>query len=101
MREERRLRVSENRVLRRIFGPKTDEVTGSRAICIMRSLMICTLHSILFGWSNKKNEMSGACNMYEGEDMFIQGLGGGLREGDHSEDLGVDGGIILRWISRK
>jgi hypothetical protein len=28
LREERRLRVFENRALRRIFGPKTDEVTG-------------------------------------------------------------------------
>ena len=28
MREERSLRVFENRVLRRIFGPKRDEVTG-------------------------------------------------------------------------
>jgi len=28
LREESRLRVSENRVLRRIFGPKRDEVTG-------------------------------------------------------------------------
>ena len=28
MREERRLRVFENRVLRRIFGSKRDEVTG-------------------------------------------------------------------------
>jgi len=28
LREERRLRVLENRVLRRIFGPKRDEVTG-------------------------------------------------------------------------
>jgi len=28
MREERRLRVFENRILRRIFGPKWDEVTG-------------------------------------------------------------------------
>jgi len=27
--EERRLRVFENRVLRRIFGPKRDEVTGN------------------------------------------------------------------------
>ena len=27
LREERRLRVSENRVLRRIFGPRRDEVT--------------------------------------------------------------------------
>jgi hypothetical protein len=28
LREERRLRVFENRVLRRIFGPKRDEVMG-------------------------------------------------------------------------
>ena len=28
MREQRRLRVLENRMLRRIFGPKRDEVTG-------------------------------------------------------------------------
>jgi hypothetical protein len=28
LREERRLRVSENKVLRRMFGPKRDEVTG-------------------------------------------------------------------------
>ena len=28
MREERRLRLFENRMLRRIFGPKRDEVTG-------------------------------------------------------------------------
>jgi hypothetical protein len=28
LREERRLKVFENRVLRRVFGPKTDEVTG-------------------------------------------------------------------------
>jgi hypothetical protein len=28
LREERRLRVFENRALRRIFGPKKDEVTG-------------------------------------------------------------------------
>jgi len=28
LREEHRLRVFENSMLRRIFGPKTDEVTG-------------------------------------------------------------------------
>jgi hypothetical protein len=28
LREEHRLRVFENRVLKRIFGPKRDEVTG-------------------------------------------------------------------------
>jgi hypothetical protein len=30
LREERRLRVFENRVLRRVFGPKRDEVTCER-----------------------------------------------------------------------
>ena len=86
LREERRLRVFENRVLRRILGPKGDEVKGewrklhneelndlysslniiltikSRRMrwvghvarkggenCLMRSLMICTPHLILFG----------------------------------------------------
>ena len=28
LREERRLRVFENRVLRRVFGPKRDKITG-------------------------------------------------------------------------
>jgi len=33
--EERRLRVFENRVLKRIFGPRRDEVTGGGGSCIM------------------------------------------------------------------
>jgi hypothetical protein len=37
LKEERRLRVFENRVLRRIFGPKKDEVTGNGENYIMRS----------------------------------------------------------------
>jgi hypothetical protein len=34
LREECRLRVFENKVLRRIFGPKRDEVTGEGEACI-------------------------------------------------------------------
>jgi len=49
LREERRLRVFENSMLRRIFGPKRDEVIGSGENYIMRSLMICTAHPIFFG----------------------------------------------------
>jgi hypothetical protein len=49
MREERRLRVFENRVLRRIFGPKRDEVTGNGENYKMRSLMICTPYPISCG----------------------------------------------------
>ena len=40
LRKERRLRVFENRVLRRIFGPKRDEVTGEWRKLHKRSLMI-------------------------------------------------------------
>jgi hypothetical protein len=45
--EELTLRVFENRVLRRIFEPMRDEVTGSRENYITRSLVICTPHQIL------------------------------------------------------
>jgi hypothetical protein len=45
--------VFENRVLRRIFGPKRDEIAGDREDCIMRSFITCTLHQILLGWSNQ------------------------------------------------
>jgi hypothetical protein len=48
LREERRLRVFENRVLRRIFGPKRDEVTGEWRRLHIEEL--CTLHPILCGW---------------------------------------------------
>jgi hypothetical protein len=49
LREERRLRVFENRVLRRVFGPKRVEVTGKGQNYIMWSLMICTAQPILCG----------------------------------------------------
>jgi hypothetical protein len=45
-REENRLKVFENRVLRRILGPKRDEVTGGWRKCMM-SCMVCTLHPVL------------------------------------------------------
>ena len=49
LKEECRLRVLENKVLKRIFGPKRGEVTGEwEKNYVMSSLMICTLHQILF-----------------------------------------------------
>jgi hypothetical protein len=43
LREEQRLRVFENRVLRRMFGPKRDEVTGD-----WRKLHNEELHNLYF-----------------------------------------------------
>jgi hypothetical protein len=51
LREERRLRVFENRVLRRVFGPKRNEVMGNGENYIM-SLGICTPYPFLCRWLN-------------------------------------------------
>jgi hypothetical protein len=45
LREEHRLRVFENRVLR-IFGPKRDEVREVGENYIMRSFITCTPHKV-------------------------------------------------------
>jgi hypothetical protein len=40
------------------------------------------------------------CGTY-GEERFIQGFGGELKESDHFEDLGMDGSTVLKWILNK
>jgi len=48
MREEHRLRVFENRVLRRIIGPKRDEVTGEwRKLHNEELNDLCISHSVV------------------------------------------------------
>jgi len=49
LREERRLRVCENRVLRGTFGPTGDEVTGEWRKLHNEELNDRTAHQILFG----------------------------------------------------
>ena len=49
LREGRRLRVFENRMLRRIFGPRSDEVTGEWRKLHNEEHMMCTANPILFG----------------------------------------------------
>jgi hypothetical protein len=55
LREECRLRVFENKVLRRIFGPKRDEEQESGEDYITRSFMLCTPHQISFGRSSQED----------------------------------------------
>jgi len=95
LREERRLRVFENRVLRRIFVPKRD-----RGNYIMKTLMIRTPHPVLFGDKIGKNYVGGSCSVYgEGRDVYRSLVG--RSEGDRLGDPGADGRIILRWIFRR
>jgi len=76
LRKECRLRVHENRVLRRILGPKRSEVTGE-----WRRLHNEELNDLLFtkyylGGQIEKNEVDKACSTYGGEEKCIQGFGG-------------------------
>jgi hypothetical protein len=48
LREECWLRMFENWVLRRIFGPRKDNVTGEWRKLHNEVLMICVSHQILF-----------------------------------------------------
>jgi hypothetical protein len=48
LREDSRLRVLENRVLRRILGSKRDEKRGSEENYITKSFIICTAHPVIF-----------------------------------------------------
>ena len=48
----------------------------------------------------EKKEMEGICSTYGGG-LYVGFRWGNRREKDHSEDPGVDGRIILRWIFRK
>jgi hypothetical protein len=75
LREERRLRVFEKRVLRRLFGPKTDDVTGSAEIYVTSSLIICILAQYFSGDKIEGFEIGGACSTYEGEEGWIKSFG--------------------------
>ena len=60
--EERRLRVLENRVLRRVFGPKRDEVTGEWRKLHKEEL----LTQYCAGGEIETNEMGRTCGAYWG-----------------------------------
>jgi hypothetical protein len=62
------MRVFESRVLRKIFGPKRDEVTGSGGGLYNEE------HHDMYR-SPKKTESAGECGTYGGKEMYNQGFG--------------------------
>jgi hypothetical protein len=98
-REEQRLRVFENRVLRRTFGPKKNEVAGGWRRLHKEELhnlyaspnIIRVIGSRRVRWARHIARM-GETKMHTVFRLESQ------RGRDHSDDLGVDGKVILEWI---
>jgi hypothetical protein len=57
LRKERRLRVFENIVLMRIFGPEREREKAKGKNYLISSLMISTLHPVLFGVNKSRRMM--------------------------------------------
>ena len=95
--EERTLRAFENRVLRRILGPKRDEVTGEWRKVHNEGLNdLYSLPNIFRVIQSRRMRWAGhVARIGEGRGMY------GVLVGKHGGEPGVDGRIILRWIFRK
>ena len=61
-------------MLRRIFEPKRDEVTGEWRK--LHNEKLNDLYTKYYSGDQIKNDMGGACNMCQGEEKYIQGFGG-------------------------
>ena len=76
MREERKLRVFDNRVLRGIFGPKRDEVTGEWRKAHNEKLNDLYCSSNFVRVMKLRMRWAVACGTCGGEERCIQGFGG-------------------------
>jgi len=102
LREERRLRVFENRVLRRVFGPKRDEVIGEwRKLQNEELRDLYSLPNIVRVVKSRRMRWARhVARMGEGRGVH-RVLVGNLRERDQWGVPDMDGKIILRWIFGK
>jgi hypothetical protein len=95
--EEHRLRVFENRVLRRIFGPKREEDGSWRKLHNDKLHSLYSSLNIVRVIKSRRMRWTGhVARMGEGRCAY-KVLVGGPKVRDHWEDLDVSGRITLRW----
>jgi hypothetical protein len=102
LRDEQTLTVFENRVLRRIFGPKRDEATGEwRRLHTVQLYALNSSPNIIREInSRRKLWVEQAARMWERRGVYrvLVWRSEGKRP---LTRLGVDGKIILKWISKQ
>jgi hypothetical protein len=98
LREEHRLRVFENRVLRGIFGPTGDEVTGEwRKLHSGELRNLYSSPDIVRQIKSRRMRWAGhVARMGEGRNVY-RVLEGTPEGKDHLEDQGVDGRMGSKW----
>ena len=97
LREEHGLRVFENRALRRIFGPKRDDVTGEWRKLHNQELndLYCSPNIVRVIKSGRMRRAEHVESMGK-EEVYTVFWWRNLRERDHLEVPGIDGRVILR-----
>jgi hypothetical protein len=97
LREGRRLSVLENRVLRRIFGLRRDEVTWEWSKLHNKELNVLYSPNIIRMIKSRRMRW----RVWGRREVHTGFWRGNLKEGDHLECPGIDWRIILIWMFRK
>jgi hypothetical protein len=101
LRKEHRLRVSENRVLWKMLGPKREEDGSWRKLHNDELHNLYSSPNIVRVIKSRRMRWAGhVARMGEGE-MFTGFWLGGLKGREHWEGVGIGGRITLRLILRK
>jgi hypothetical protein len=98
LKEEYRLEVFENRVLRRIFGPKREEAArGWRRVHNDLQILNASPNIIAVIQTRRMRCAGHVARMGQMRNAYKISVGKRVRK-RHLEDIGVDGTIILQWI---
>jgi hypothetical protein len=101
LREDHKLRVFGNRVLRRIFGPMRAEATGGWRKLHNEELRNVYSSSSIIRVNSRRSEAAGACSANVGEEEHLSVI---CKKAEGKRPLGdqdVDGWKPLRWILKK